>query len=301
MYRCRSSLDSWACGRADRTVLTDPQGPSLALVVNLRYPENAEVVAATRRHCTDVDCPVLVADANAFVGRKEIYAHLLRERRIHGLLVGTLLPTTDDLAPLARERLPLVLVSRRIPWLAPGVAADETAGLRVAVDHLIRLGHQRIAYITGPGAADTVGRRLEGFRQAITSAGLDLRADYVVTSSADPEEGPAQAMERLLRLVRRPTAVVLWTVGDAAGALHAVRHEGLSVPRDLSLVAINDAATAAYLSPPLTVVRMPIDELTGRAVDRLLDVVRGGPSTGDVLITTPPVLVERGSVGPPPR
>ncbi|MFN0152976.1 MAG: LacI family DNA-binding transcriptional regulator [Gaiella sp.] len=269
-------------------------------MVNLRYPENAEVVAATRRHCTDMDCPVLIADANAFVGRKEIYTHLLRERRIDGLLVGTLLPTTDDLAPLARERLPLVLVSRRIPWLAPGVAADETEGLRLAVDHLLRLGHHRIAYITGPGASDTVGRRLEGFQQAIASAGLDLRADYVVSSSADPEEGPAHAMTRLLRLVPRPTAVVLWTVGDAAGALHAVRHEGLSVPRDLSLVAINDAATAAYLSPPVTVVRMPIDELTGRAVDRLLDVVRGGPATGDVLITTPPVLMERGSAGPPP-
>lgn len=300
MYRCRPSLDSRVRGRAGHTLLTDPQRPSLALVVNLRYPENAEVVAATRRHCTDMDCPVLIADANAFVGRKEIYTHLLRERRIDGLLVGTLLPTTDDLAPLARERLPLVLVSRRIPWLAPGVAADETEGLRLAVDHLIRLGHQRIAYVTGPGASDTVGRRLEGFRQAIASAGLDLRADYVVSSSADPEEGPAHAMTRLLRLVPRPTAVVLWTVGDAAGALHAVRHEGLSVPRDLSLVAINDAATAAYLSPPVTVVRMPIDELTGRAVDRLLDVVRGGPATGDVLITTPPVLMERGSAGPPP-
>ena len=75
-------------------------------------------------------------------------------------------------------------------------------------------------------------------------------------------------MSTLLQLEPRPTAVVLWTVGDAAGAVHGVHRESLSVPRDVSLVAINDAPSAAYLSPPLTVVRMPLAELAGRAVTR---------------------------------
>ena len=121
----------------------------------------------------------------------------------------------------------------------------------------------------------------------------------VVTSSADPVAGPASAMTHLLRLAPRPTAVVLWTVGDAAGALHAIRHHGLSVPHDISLVAFNDAPPAAYLDPPLTVVRMPLAELVGRAVARLFDEVRGQAVPGDVLIRTPPLLVERSSTAPP--
>jgi LacI family transcriptional regulator, galactose operon repressor len=273
--------------------------PFLGLVVNLRYAENTEVVAATRQYGAAADCTILVADANEFVGREENYARLVRERRVDGLLMGTLMPTADDLATLARQRLPLVLVGRRIPSVAPGVAADDEAGLRIAVDHLVRLGHRRIAYITGPGDADTVHRRLEGFRSAVLQAGLELRPDYVVTSSADPEAGPARAMAQLLRLDTRPTAVILWTVGDAAGALHAAHAESLSVPGDLSVVAINDSPLAAFLSPPLTVVRMPMAELAGKAVARLCDVVARRAVTGDLIVRTPPLLVERHSTRPP--
>jgi LacI family transcriptional regulator len=273
--------------------------PLLGLVVNLRYPENAEVVAAARRHGAAADCTVLIADANEFVGREENYTRLLRERRVDGLLMGTLMPTADDLAAIAKQRLPLVLVGRRIPWLAPGVAADDEAGLRIAVEHLVRLGHRRIAYITGPSPADTVHARLNGFRRAMTAAGLQLRPDYIVMSSADPAAGPARAMAQLLRLDQRPTGVVLWTVGDAAGALHAAHRESLSVPTDLSVVAINDAPPAAYLSPPLTVVRMPLAELAGKALARLCDVVEGRPVAGDLVVRTPPLLVERSSTRPP--
>ncbi len=273
----------------------------LGLVVNLRYPENLEVVAEARRRGAESDCTILVADANEFVDREDAYERLIRERRVDGLLMGTLLPSTDAIAAIAREHLPLVLVNRRIPWLAPAVAVDDEAGLHIAVEHLVRLGHRRIAYITGPGDADTVHRRLSGFRTAMILAGLELPGDYVVSSSSDPVEGPARAMSRLLSLPTRPTAVVLWTVGDAAGALHGVRQGGFSVPGDVSIVAINDAPPAAYLDPPLTVVRTPLAEVTGRAVARLFDAVQGRSVAGDVFIRTPPLLVRRESTGPPPR
>ena len=172
----------------------------------------------------------MIADANEFVDRREAYEQLLREGRMDGLLMGTLMPTTDSIAEIAQQNLPLVLVNRRIPWLAPGVAFDDEAALYVAVSHLAALGHTRIAYITGPGESDTVYRRLNGFRGAMAEAGLHLPALYVAVSSSDPLAGPARAMSQLLSLDQRPTAVVLWTVGDAAGALHGVRERGFSRP-----------------------------------------------------------------------
>jgi LacI family transcriptional regulator len=273
----------------------------LGLVVNLRYPENLEVIAEARRRGAVSGCAVLIADANEFVDRRKSYENLLRERRMDGLLMGTLMPTTDAIAEIARQNLPLVLVNRRIPGLAPGVSFDDQAALYVAVSHLVELGHTRIAYVTGPGESDTVHRRETAFRRAIADAGLHLPAGYVAVSSSDPLAGPARALRHLLSLDRRPTAVVLWTVGDAAGALHGVRERGLVPPRDVSLVAINDAPFASYLIPAMTVVRMPLAEVTGRAVARLFDVVQGRPTRGDVFIRTPPELVQRASTVPPPE
>ncbi len=271
----------------------------LGLVVNLRYPENLEVIAEARRRGARSGCAVMIADANEFVDRREAYEDLLRERRMDGLLMGTMMPTTEAIAAISRQNLPLVLVNRRIPGIAPGVAFDDEAALYLAVSHLVELGHTRIAYVTGPGEADTVARRETGFRRAIIDAGLHLPAGHVAVSSSDPMAGPARAIRQLLALTPRPTAVVLWTVGDAAGALHGVREAGYTAPRDVSLVAINDAPFAAYLVPAMTVVRMPLAEVTGRAVARLFDVVQGRPTRGDVFIRTPPELVQRSSTMPP--
>lgn len=277
-----------------------PRRSTLGLVVNLRYPENAEVVAEARRRGAEHDCTILIADACEFVERVDDYQQLLRERRVDGLLVGTLLPTPAMIAAMVSQRRPLVLVNRRIPGLAPSVGGDDESGMHIAVQHLITRGHRRIAYINGPGQADTVHRRLEGFRAALRRAGLPLPVDYVASSSADPETGPAHAMSRLLSLAQRPTAVVLWTVGDAMGVLHSVRTHNLSVPRDISVVAINDAPPAPYLDPPLTVVRLPLAEAAGSAVTWLCGAVAGHPMPSQVVIQTVPQLIERRSTAPPP-
>lgn len=274
--------------------------PTLALVVNLHYPENTEFVAAARVHGAEADCTILLADAYEFVGREEAYERLLVERRIDGLLIATCMPTTGAIAALARHHLPLVLANRRIPWLVPGVAVDDEAGTRLAVEHLTRLGHRRIAYIGGPGESDTVERRLVGFRRAVEEAGLYPRSEYIATSTRDQNDGPARAIHQMLNTDPRPTAVVLWTVGDATGALHAIRQLGLRVPEDISVVAFNDAPQAAYMHPPLTVVRMPLWELAEKSIGRLFSAINGCTDVGDVVIRTPPELIERASTAPPP-
>lgn len=281
----------------------DGEGPrpraTLGMVVNLKYPENIEVVAAARRRMAEADCTMFLADANAFVDREDAYERLLVERRLDGLLIATFMPTTGSIEAIARHRLPLVLMNRCIPWLAPGVAVDDEAGMRVAVEHLVRIGHRRIGYIAGPGEADTVHRRLHGFHRALEGAGVQLRPEHVAPSTADQRDGPARAMHQLLHARPRPTAVVLWTVGDAAGTLSAARALGLQVPRDLSVVAFNDAPPTAYLNPPLTCVRMPLWELAEVGVARLFRSLSGHTELGDMLIRTPPELVLRSSTAPP--
>ena len=98
----------------------------------------------------------------------------------------------------------------------------------------------------------------------------------------------------------RPTAVAIWSLAAAIGAVAAARRRGLKLPEELSVVAFHDAPIAAYLDPPLTTIRMPLRELGERSVQCLLTLVEGG-ATPSIVIRTPPALVLRESTAPPRR
>ena len=109
-------------------------------------------------------------------------------------------------------------------------------------------------------------------------------------------------MSQLLALGEPPTAVAIWSLAAAVGALSAATSHGVRVPQDLSLVGFHDAPIAAYLDPPLTTIRMPLREMAERSVDCLLMMIarkRVGNLVGNVVIRTPPALVARASTGPP--
>jgi LacI family transcriptional regulator len=110
--------------------------------------------------------------------------------------------------------------------------------------------------------------------------------------------GGATAAAGLLQLTPRPTALVAANAVAAVGAMAAVRSQGLSVPEDISVVALHDIPQAAYLNPPLTTVRMPLAELGSRSVDMILTMINGG-QVGHVVVATPPELIVRGSATRP--
>ncbi|MGZ4728377.1 MAG: LacI family DNA-binding transcriptional regulator, partial [Acidimicrobiales bacterium] len=171
------------------------------------------------------------------------------------------------------------------------------AGVAVATQYLLALGHRRIAHIAGPQNVDTARRRRRGYVEAVTAAGLDVPAELTVESTFD-EVGGATSAAALLQVTPRPTAIIAANSNAAVGAMAAVREAGLSVPQDISVVGLHEIPHAAYLNPPLTTVRMPLAELGGRSVDLLLSMIAGNPG-GDVMVTTPPELIVRASCGPP--
>jgi DNA-binding LacI/PurR family transcriptional regulator len=129
------------------------------------------------------------------------------------------------------------------------------------------------------------------------TAGLRVSTGAVVESPLE-EEGGYRAMEQLLSRQPRPTAVAIWSLAAAVGAMAAAKRAGVAVPGELSLVGFHDAPIVAYLDPPLTTVRMPLGEMAERSVDSLLELV-AGRRVGDVVVRTPPALVLRASTGPP--
>jgi DNA-binding LacI/PurR family transcriptional regulator len=173
------------------------------------------------------------------------------------------------------------------------VATDDVRGAQLAVDHLLQLGHQRIAHISVAGSPPGRDRR-RGYERAMKRAGLTLT---VVPGDFTEEAGYAAATA-LLRGDAPPTAIVAPNDLAAIGAFNAVEDAGLSVPPDVSIVGYDDTALAALRHISLTTVRQPRRALGERAVQVLLDVLDGGePSTQHVLLD--PELVTRSTTGPP--
>jgi LacI family transcriptional regulator len=269
------------------------------VIPNLAYPVNAQIIRGAERRAGLAGYVTLLADADEFLQSGEAYRRLLLEQRVDGLLIAS--ASTDEtlLGELARSGLPFVLANRRVPHLGPSVTVDDAKGVEIAVHHLLEIGHRRIAHITGPRDADTARRRATGFRSAMRSARVAVPASYVVEATYE-EEGGLRAMDRLLALATPPTAVVVWSLAAAVGALAAARRRGLRMPDELSIVGFHDAPLAEYLDPPLTTVRMPLGEMAERGIEMLLQVIEGRRVRSQV-VQTLPELVRRSSTSAPPH
>jgi LacI family transcriptional regulator len=272
--------------RTARTMMIGMVVPDLANVVYERIARGVSERAVPAGYV------VMVAAGSAGMQLGEIAG------RVDGLLFGG--ATDEATAPgeVEDDGVPMVLVNRRERWGVPTATVDDQAGTALAARHLIALGHTRIAHIGGPHNADTGRRRLLGFRRAMEAASLEVPEEFVVEARYDEESGYA-ATARLLEASPRPSAIVASNLLGAVGAMAAVSAAGLRIPQDVSLVGFHDAALAAYLNPPLTTVRMPLEEMGRRAVDGLLALMRGESDVDDVEVREPPELVVRGSTAAP--
>lgn len=160
------------------------------------------------------------------------------------------------------------------------VYMDDEAAARCATDHLLDLGHARIAYVEGHPEYAISGDRLRGFRAALTTRGIALDPAYLQPGDFTYEAG-TRAMSVLAKLPAPPTAVLASSDEVALGVLHAAGQLGLSVPHDLSIVSFDDTPTMRMAVPALTAIRQPIADMTATASRLLIEAkAQGRPAEG---------------------
>jgi LacI family transcriptional regulator len=198
----------------------------------------------------------------------------LLERLMGGLTDGALLilpeESNDELSALHEQGYPFVIVDPHRPpdERVPTVSAAHSSGGRAATEHLLRLGHRRIAAITGPHGWIATEERLRGYRGALLDWGI--LADPTLQLESDfTHEGGHQAALALLSLEDRPTAIFAFNDMLAIGVLRAARQLGLRVPEDVSVVGFDDTFEASLMTPQLTTVRQPLVEMGRLAVSQL--------------------------------
>jgi LacI family transcriptional regulator, galactose operon repressor len=185
--------------------------------------------------------------------------------------------------------------------LPPDIAAVSAAhlgGARLATDHLLQLGHTRIAAITGPRNWIAAEGRLLGYRTALAASGR-LAPDELVREGGEPTIAHGLAAARsLLALPSPPTAIVAFNDKVAIGAMDAAAERGLRVPGDLSVVGFDDLELSRVVTPRLSTVRQPLEEMARMGAELLLRLIDGREiDTLHVELATE--LVVRASTGPP--
>jgi LacI family transcriptional regulator len=235
----------------------------------------------------------LIANTDNDPVRERVDFEAMRTRAVDGFVTATARLDHELLDEVAGRGTPLVLVNRRVEdGSLPSASADDRAGVRLAVEHLVALGHQRIAHLAGPQDVSTGHQRFEGFREAMEAAGLDPSLVRVGRAFTEPEG--ARLCEELLATGEPVTAIVAGNDLMALGCYDVFAARGIDCPREISVVGFNDMPFADRFAPPLTTVRIPHYEIGVAAAQLLLDILQGNEDGPDEVVLAPELIV-RGS------
>jgi LacI family transcriptional regulator len=227
------------------------------------------------------------------------YADLFAENHVDGIILSGPLQRDNTIENLYKEGHPILLLGQMEDTAIPFVDIDAEACSQNAVNHLISLGHRRIALITNTRHIySSALQRKNGYQRAMQKAGLEIIEDYMQEGNFTPISG-YEATKRLLSLPLRPTAIFVASDVVAIGAIQAIKDADLRIPEDISIVGFDDIPTAQYFDPPLTTIRLPAYALGYNAGDRLIRIINGGDLDENRVFLETKFIVRETTSAPP--
>jgi len=281
-----------------RTQRTQTVGVSMNELVN---PYFAELTAAIERALTKVGRTVFLSNANEDPARQDEFIETMREYNADGLVVCPVQGSEPaSLARLRKLGMPCVLISRNLPGSGLDYAgSDHRRGMFLAAEHLISLGHRRIAFIGGTQRTSTGTERREGYLQAL--AAYDIAEDPALMQPGPPTRNFGfDAIKRLLAQKKPPTGAVCFNDVIAFGVMLGLRQQGIEPGRDFAVVGYDDLQEAALWTPALTTVAVQSTQIGEAAAQLLLDRMENFEAPRREVVLQPNLVV-RESSGPPRR
>ena len=265
------------------------------IVPDIANPVFSPIIAAITETLGAAGYSTIVADGGQDQKRQSALVGELMARRVDGLVLATVRRDDPILKECLNEGLPVVLVNRADDSdRVSSVVTDDRAGMRLAVEHLIDLGHRQIGHVAGPAHISTGYLRRQGFEDAMTARGLKFPAGAIVEATAYEREAGEAATVQLLKDNPELTAIAAANDLLALGVYRALVAAGLSCPRDISVVGHNDMPLADMVEPPLTTIRIGPREM-GHDAARLMIARIQEPEAAVKRIVLSPSLVVRAS------
>ncbi|MEX2540657.1 MAG: LacI family DNA-binding transcriptional regulator [Trueperaceae bacterium] len=289
-YRTNAVAKSMRLGRSN----------SIGLVVRDMLSANfAEICSSAEAVAEAKEYDLYVCNSNRGPDKERRYIDSLLKRRVSGLIIFPVDQRIDNLDLAREDDTPVVLVGSSFA----GVKADcidscDASAAFEATQHLIELGHSRIAILVWGHRIPTGEVRLAGFESAMAKAGHKADPAYIRYCGHDRERAMVET-NNLLAMVPRPTALIVSAIDMLPGALGAIRRShAISVPRDLSVIAFDDSPLADCFIPPLSVMKRDVGDIGAKAVELLINRI-SNPSIPTVKAHVPFSLVQRASTAEP--
>lgn len=246
------------------------QTNSIGLIVpDSTNPFFAEVARGIEDASFDQNYSVILCNSDGDLDKQAIYTDLLIGRQVAGILFVAAGVSTELVEDLHRRRVPLVVIDREVPGVAVDtVLTNHYQGGFLATQHLIDLGHRRIACISAGSELSPSAERVTGYRDALKANGIAFDKSLVVRGDFQYESG-YHATHKLLQRNSPPTAVFAINDLMAVGCIRAVTERGSHVPEQISVVGFDDVRLASFSNPPLTTIAQPKREIGELATEIL--------------------------------
>ena len=240
----------------------------------------------------------------SMAGNAQRIKSLCRSREVDGIIVAwpPQLDETLQLSQLMRdEQMPHILLPRYVPSHEVSfVAADHEQGARLLTEHLIALGHRRIGFTRRLEVFETDEKRFDGYRRALTDAGIGHEHELVFNSRSDDPDDAARILDALIGMDHPPTAMLFFTDPMAIQVLSLAKQRGIRIPGELSIAGFDGILSSGITEPALTTVRQPMQRMGALAAESLLELIANG-SERPIQHTMPVQLIARASTGRAPK
>lgn len=246
------------------------------LIPDITNPFFAEIARGVEDAANANGFNIILCNTDDKLKKERIYLEILKGKRVDGLILGTAHIKDKSIIELEKKKFPYILLSRNIEGLDKNcVIVDDVAGGIMVTEYLIKLGHRRIAHITGPPTVRAANNRLEGYKFALEKHQIEYHEELVKEGDFRIKGG-YQVMKRFLKLAEPPTAIFAANDLLALGAMQAIQREKYHIPEDFCIIGFDDIRLASFVYPPLTTIRQPMLEMGALAVKMLLKIIEEG-------------------------
>jgi DNA-binding LacI/PurR family transcriptional regulator len=256
---------------AARSLKTNRSQALGVIVSHIADPYFSEILQGIDDVAQENGYSLFIASAQHDPVRENSIVQTMREHRVDGVILCSPNFTAEQSNQLNSYDIPIVALNNQA---AEGyrfaIYHDDVDGSRQACQHLIALGHKKIAYLGNFTAGRTTRERHEGFKQAMEEAGLPVRPEFIHQASGNSPEQGLEGVEYYLGLPERPTAVICYNDMMAIGVLKGLHQAGLRVPEDMSVTGFDNIMYSDYTRPPLTTIDQPKRSLGAEAAKLML-------------------------------